>query len=127
MKIIKYAETFKNFNVGDIVWGCAFSRTIDTAGMLFYQEPILGMFVSRKTLKEAQNVNNFETIRYFVPFKKNRKGNNLTDLAWSKLVNINSRKYATTEYECIEIYNDLIQKEIDYHELLIDKMKEYFI
>ena len=127
MKVKEYREIFNTFHVGDIAWACAFERTYSTKDMLFRQEPILGMFVSRKYLEDAKNVKTYESVRYFVPFKKKAQTHTLTDLAWSKLVNVSSRKYATTEYECKELYNELIDDEIFYHKNLIDEMESYHI
>ena len=126
MKVTDYLEISK-FKSGDIVWACAFESTYGTDKLLFKQEPILGMVVSRKTLREIKSTNSYATIRYFIPFKKNAKFYTLENLAWSKAVNIHSRKYATTEAECIELYNELIDDQILYHQERIYEIEKYHI
>ena len=58
-------------------------------------------------------------IRYFVPLKKNG-----VDLSWSKAVTIYARCYATTQQECIALYNRLIQDSIEWHEQEIKKLEK---
>lgn len=69
MKVTDYLKISK-FKSGDIVWACAFEITYGTDKLLFKQEPILGMVVSRKTLREIKSTNSYATVRYFIPFKK---------------------------------------------------------
>ncbi|WP_370747024.1 hypothetical protein [Faecalibacillus intestinalis] len=67
----------------------------------------------------------------FIPFKKTYKGNgeNWTtkDLAFSKSVVVYAREYASTYNECIEVYNDLIEHEIDKCNEIIEKLESYKI
>lgn len=130
MKVRERRNVYEYFKVGDIVWACAFARTRDANQMLLRQEPILGMLTACNKKKEEQDVQNgnvYKNIFYFVPFKKNCKAYSLDNLAWTRAVRIHSRKYATTEKECVELYNELIDEEINYHENLIDEIKEYYI
>lgn len=68
---------------------------------------------------------------YFVPFKKNYKGNgkNWTDkdLAFSKRVEMRSRKYADTYEKCVELYNGLIDDEVNKHKEIINELESYKI
>lgn len=130
MKETDCTKVWKSFKVGDIVWACAFERTNNTKSMLCFQQPILGMFTNQKTFLseiDERSKGKYLTIYYFVPFKKNCKAYTLDNLAWSKSTNISSRMYATTEKECKELYNSLIDDVIAYHEKAIDEMTEYYI
>lgn len=130
MKETDWTKVRKSFKVGDVVWACAFERTNNTKSMLCFQQPILGMFTNRRVLESEIDTRTKYTnldIRYFVPFKKNCKAYTLDNLAWSKATNISARMYATTEKECKDLYNSLIDNVIAYHEQVIDEMSEYYI
>ena len=130
MKETDWTKVITSFKVGDIVWACAFERTNNTKSMLCFQQPILGMFTNQKTLLSEIDVRakySYLDICYFVPFKKNCKAYTLNNLAWSKATHISARMYATTEKECKELYNSLIDDVIAYHEKAIDEMTEYYI
>lgn len=130
MKVIDWKNVNHEFKIGDVVWACAFERTIDANQNSLKQEPILGMFTHDKNLsaeKTNQQSLTQKHIRYFVPFKKNCKAYTLENLAWSKTVTHYSRKYTTTEKECIDLYNSLIDQEIEYHQNIIKEIKGYYI
>lgn len=112
----------EHFKVGDTVYACAYQYNRDKEGRQFFQKPILGKLVlGRSETEEAyyERTDRKTEPNYFVPFKKNGK-----DLAWSKVVTIYSRYFTDDEEESKEFYNDLIQKQIAWHESEIDKLKE---
>lgn len=134
------------------VWGCGFETNSkkltsnrDTTFM-YRKEPMFGIVVPTryedeiirdlsekvnigKTLNEINNYRYYYTL--FIPFKKTYKGNgeNWTtkDLAFSKSVSAYAREYASTYDECVEVYNDLINHEIDKCNEIIKKLKSYKI
>jgi hypothetical protein len=68
---------------------------------------------------------------YFVPFKKNYKGDGKNwadkDLAFSKSVDVKSREYANTYEECVKLYNELIDNEVNKHKEIIKELENYKI
>lgn len=112
----------KHFKVGDVVYACAYKYNRDKEGRQYFQKPILGKLVLGRTLSEEgyyERTGRKTEPNFFVPFKKNGK-----DLAWSKVVSIYSRYFTEDEEDSKEFYNDLIQKQITWHESEIDKLKE---
>lgn len=110
-----------------IIWGCNFEPTSTKESKQYSCTPVKGMLTLHDDLKNEQDPNAsrggfYTTPRYFVPFKKNAKGCDLEDLAWSKAVNIRSRVYADTEDECIEAYNECVMKNVRH---VIGLAKEY--
>lgn len=110
-----------------IIWSCNFEPTNAKEAAKYSCTPIKGMLTINDDLETEQGNNPthngfYTTPRYFVPFKKNAKGCDLEDLAWSKAVNIRARVYAETEAECLETYNDLIMRNIKH---MIILAKEY--
>lgn len=110
-----------------IIWSCNFEPTNAKEAAKYSCTPIKGMLTINDDLETEQGDNPthdgfYTTPRYFVPFKKNAKGCDLEDLAWSKAVNIRARVYADTEAECLETYNDLIMQNIKH---MIILAKEY--
>lgn len=110
-----------------IIWSCNFEPTNAKETAKYSCTPIKGMLTINDDLETEQGDNPthdgfYTTPRYFVPFKKNAKGCDLEDLAWSKAVNIRARVYADTEAECLETYNDLIMRNIKH---MIILAKEY--
>lgn len=121
----EYYDINKHWKVGDIVWACAFKYAGTKESKHLYQTPIKGMFTHSKCpedIKDISTTKQYKHIRYFIPFKKNGK-----DLAYSKAVNYNARCYADYEYECINLYNELIQKNIDWHKSCIKDLCDLLI
>lgn len=124
MKFTHYSEARKHFKLGDTAWGCAYSYTHEKEGRALFQKPQLGVFTVGNTEASDRNKreNGRRDIEYFVPFKKNSEG-----LAWSKAVQLHSRCYATSEDECIELYNSLIKSNINWHKSEIEKLEKELI
>ena len=124
MKIIRYYEARQRFKSGTEIWACAFEYSGSKESKHLYQKPIKGKLTTHNT--ESYNNKAKESgktaVNYFVPYKKNGK-----DLAWSKAVHISSRCYATSERECNELFNDLIQQQIAWHQKQIDELEKDLI
>lgn len=91
---------------------------------LYIKKPIRGIFTVGKTdekNKIALSRGN-TSIGYFVPFKKNSD-----ELAWSKAVQMSSRKYASTYEECVQLYNKLILNKVEWHQQEIEDLKKELI
>ena len=121
MTVVNYFDVNKYFNLGDIAYACAYEYTHDKNGKSKHQKPVKGMFTAGDTeAKNNEYISKGQTnIRYFVPFKKNG-----VDLSWSKAVTIYARCYATTQQECIALYNRLIQNSIEWYEQEIKKLEK---
>lgn len=121
---------FNNYKTGDIVWACAFKRCSDNSAFEFYSEPTKGVLTydgCEALEKTHQHENATKTPRYFVPFKKNAKGCDFDDLAWSKAVSRVARHYANTEQECIALYNKLIDDNNQLLQSIIDENNQHKI
>ena len=83
--------------------------------------PIKGMIMAGNT-RERHNavlkLSNCPKPNYFVPFGTNKR------LSWSKAIHFQNYHYADTEQECIELYDDLIQNEINWHKAELQKLEE---
>ena len=74
-----------------IIWSCNFEPTNAKEAAKYSCTPIKGMLTINDDLETERGDNPthdgfYTTPRYFVPFKKNAKGCDLEDLAWSKAV-----------------------------------------
>lgn len=99
-------------NLHKIVWACAYKHTSFKTEKHFYCKPIKGMLTTTQHNEERERYNlnhyklNYPT--YFVPFRKDATELTLENLAWSKAVRLTARRYADTEAESIEQYNELV-------------------
>lgn len=124
-------------NLHKIVWACAYKHTCSKNEKHFYCKPIKGMLTTTQHNEESERYNlshyklNYPT--YFVPFRKDATELTLENLAWSKAVRLTARRYADTEAESIEQYNELVfaaMKEIlpiiqnDANELISDNLTD---
>ena len=60
---------------------------------------------------------------FFVPFKRNSK----TEFAKSKAVQIDSRMYADTYEECVELFNSLVNEKVEWFLKRVEETKEDLI
>lgn len=88
------------------IWAFAYTIKNDTAQRTYYSLPVCG------------EINEHGVFR---PYKKNG------DLSGSKYYNFNSRSYADTYEEAVEMYNELVQKRIDRLKAAIEDAKKDFI
>lgn len=109
---------------GMTIYACAYEHNDSFTNKRFSQKPVLGMLTKARTERLHKELmqkftNNYA--HYFVPFGKSGK------LLWSKAVEIRNRKYADTEQECKDLYNNLVKNEIKFHEKLIDEIQKDLI
>lgn len=88
------------------IWAFAYTIKNDTAQRTYYSSPVCG------------EINEHGV---FHPYKKNG------DLSGSKYYNFNSRSYADTYEEAVDMYNELVQKRIDRLKAAIEDAKKDFI
>ena len=115
-----------NLGVGDTVWACAYVYTSTKENKGLHQHPILGVLSHTKyedTMQQFLDKNKYKP-NFFIPFKKNAKSLTYDNLQFSKAVRVESRRYATTEEECKELYNKAIQSNINWHTMEIEKLKK---
>lgn len=117
-------RTETDLKPGDTVWACAFEVTENKKSMRFIEKPIKGMLAAFKyeSNHNAAVANGSTNIGFFVPYKKD----GITP-AWSKVVQLKSRQYATTEEDCITLYNELVCKYINWLNCEIDTAKSYLM
>ena len=122
MKISDTSQLAMNFKVGDIVWGCSFSynEQNDTIGHLDNQPPIMGILMPCRYEKELDDLNDKQNyISYFVPLKKDGK-----TPSWKKAIPAYALKYASTQTECEEMYNGIIDANIEWRKNEIAKLRK---
>lgn len=108
---------------GSVVWAYEFQQTSKHDGLYLNQPPIKGRLGFIDCMGADNNFSPLCRPRYFVPFKKGSED----DYAWSKAIALHSRCYADTEEEAIQGYNDLVAREIAWHQDRINKLEEYRI
>jgi len=96
--------------VGRKVWACAYSTNSKKEDMSLICNPVYGQIV--KT-------------RYSIGFVVFKKNNELRSLNSS--VSVWAREYADTYEESFEIYNELVQKRIDWLNKMIEHTKSDFL
>lgn len=96
--------TYKNVPLNKPIWACAYHVNNNDMYNYLKREPVLGMVVG-------------SYVSYLNPFHElNKKGE-----IKQKSVQCCSREYADTYEECVELYNYLIDKEIE----RLEEVKEY--
>lgn len=99
--------------VGKPIWGLAYDINDDTERHDLKCEPVLGEIVN--------NGLRYNSLR-FVPYKKGTKVKR-----GSGSVRRDSRMYADTYEEAVEMYNDLVQRRIDNLQRMIESAKSDMI
>lgn len=100
-KVIVTEIMWNELNDGDEVWACAYMKTNTEKSNLLKQTPVYGIIQNNK----------------FCPYNKQGK------IVKSKMVGKSSRHYARTESESKEIYNILVQRQINFLQSLMDECK----
>lgn len=97
---------------GTKIWACAYDFDKSKTSHSLIQKPVYGMIRGYGwRYQDFLNVTEETSYgTYFVPFKKNSK----TELATSKEVRIESRVYADTYEECVELYNELVKERVEW-------------
>ena len=121
MKVTDVNKLNDTFKVGDVVWGCEFAYNEQKENANKTQRPIKGILSSFRYEKDymANKNNSMGFINYFIPLKNDGK-----TPSWQKAIKAYSLKYASTEDECKEIYNDIINKNIKWHKNEIGRLKK---
>ncbi len=113
---------------GTKLYACAYEYSLSKEHKQFYSKPVLGVLSFTNKSYEKDQIDTYNGYpEYFIPYKKNRSDDSYDNLAFSKAVSIYARYYAETETECAELYNSLIQNNIDWHKKEIEKLKENLI
>ncbi|MBO5435944.1 hypothetical protein J6A31_09130 [bacterium] len=123
-------KAINSLKPGDIVWACAYEYSTHKETHALLQRPIIGMISQTDNPTQLHMFD--DTIKYchptyFIPFKKNPKALTPENLAFSKAVQTYSRRYATTEAECNDLFNRIIQEHIEWHEDKINALKSLMI
>lgn len=111
----------KDLQVGDKVWACAYDFHNNKDSMSYKQLPVLGMI--RGNCWNLHGETEDTKPRYFIPFKKNHN----TSFATSKIVDVTSRKYASSYEECANLYNELVNEKIKYFVTRAEETKKDLI
>lgn len=98
-------KTWKDVKVGDKLWACEYGYNYNRTEKALIQPPVYGQIVKGK---------------YYTSFTILKKDGMPRT---SGLVHVNSRHYADTKEECIELYNSLINERIKYLEKQIEELK----
>lgn len=109
-------KTLDHVEVGQKVWACAFQLDKSKTQMRLVQEPVYGEIRGRirpSTGEEGKSP------YYFIPYKRNS-----IDLAMSKKVSVYSRSYAETYEDCKEIYNSLVDENVNWLKERLSEIEE---
>lgn len=122
MKITDVNELSNHFKVGDEAWACSYAPNGNNGKVNIL--PIKGVLMPCRHEKDYTNMcaGNNGYINYFIPLKKDGK-----TPSWQKAIRAYSLCYASTEDECIEMYNELINSDIEWHKKKISKLRKLLI
>lgn len=110
MKYITYEE-IRNAPVNKEIWACAYDEDNNYDYSHLRQEPVKGMIV----YNSGENKVRLYSDKIFMKIGKSGK------LVKSSSVKLFSREYADTYEECVEVYNDTIDKRIELLKEYIEK------
>lgn len=110
MKYITYEE-IRNAPVNKEIWACAYDEDNNYDYSHLRQEPVKGMIV----YNSGENKVRLYSDKIFMKIGKSGK------LVKSSSVRLFSREYADTYEECVEVYNDTIDKRIELLKEYIEK------
>ena len=115
--IYVYPYDIEELPVGEPIYGFAYNVNDDTEQRRLSCKPVLGEIVSTENIKCGL------WSRYvFVPYKSGT-----TEKRKSGYVDFDSRMYASTYVEAVEMYNELVQERIDNLYSMINSAKEDII
>ena len=103
-----------NVPLNTVVWACAYSTNDSEKSMALRKEPVQGKVIQTNRGGGWRDKEFFE-------IKKNG------ELKKSSRVYADSRRYADTYEECIELYNSLVNNQINRLKALIAKCEEDLI
>lgn len=97
----------RNIKPGTKLWACAYKFDNNKITMGLISKPVYGM--ARGYGWDYEEVTEEKSYSsFFVPFKRNSE----TEFAKSKAVQIDSRMYADTYEECVELFNSLVNEKV---------------
>lgn len=128
----------ENMDPDKPVWGFMFEPSqTKSSKPSTHCKPVRGMITYEDNLKDEIAIRHLpDNVRksrfphgcqYFVPFKKNAKGCDITELAWSKAVDEYYRNFADTEAEAIDAYNQAVQEQLDMFKRFVKETEQYMI
>lgn len=110
MKYTTYEE-IRNAPVNKEIWACAYDEDNNYDYSHLRQEPVKGMIV----YNSGENKVRLYSDKIFMKIGRGGK------LVKSSSISLLSRKYADTYEECVEVYNDTIDKRIELLKEYIEK------
>ena len=103
-----YSE-IRNIKTGTKLWACAYEFDNNKISMGLISKPVYGMTRGYGwNYEEVTEEDSYAS--FFVPFRKGSK----TEFAKSKAVQIDSRMYADTYEECVELFNSLVNEKVEW-------------
>lgn len=106
---MKYTTNLESIKPGTKLWACAYEFDNNKITMELIQKPVYGMARGYGWNYDEANEEKSYSV-YFVPFKAHSE----TEFAKSKSVRISSRVYADTYEECVELFNSLVKKKVEW-------------
>lgn len=107
--IYRNYNEIKNIKPGTKLWACAYKFDNNKITMGLISKPVYGM--ARGYGWDYEEVTEEESYAsFFVPFKRNSE----IEFAKSKAVRIDSRMYADTYEECVELFNSLVNEKVEW-------------
>lgn len=107
--IYRNYKEIKNIKPGTKLWACAYKFDNNKITMGLISKPVYGML--RGYAWDYEKITEEESYSsFFVPFKRNSE----TEFAKSKAVQIDSRMYADTYEECVELFNSLVNEKVEW-------------
>lgn len=131
-------KRMKHMDPDKPVWGFMFEPSqTKSSKPSAHCKPVRGMITYEDNLKDEIAIRHLpDNVRktkfchgctYFVPFKKNAKTCDITELAWSKAVYEYYRNFADTEAEAIDAYNHAVQEQLDIFKTFVKETEQYLI
>ena len=107
--IYRNYKEIENIKPGAKLWACAYKFDNNKITMGLISKPVYGML--RGYAWDYEKITEEESYSsFFVPFKRNSE----TEFAKSKAVQIDSRMYADTYEECVELFNSLVNEKVEW-------------
>lgn len=120
--IYRNYKEIKNIKQGTKLWACAYQFDNNKITMGLISRPVYGMTRGYGwDYEEVIEENSYAS--FFVPFKRNSE----TEFAKSKAVQIDSRMYADTFEECVELFNSLVNEKVKWFLKRAEETKEDLI
>ncbi len=95
---------YQNVPTDTVIWACAYTTNNSEKGMLTFKKPVRGIVRDRK----------------FYELKKNGGTKSIS-------VSYYARSYADTEGECIEVYNKMVKRQINWLKYMIEQHEQDLI